>query len=364
MSLSDRMAAWRNHLISKPEFQSWAVRNPFTRGIAQQKARAAFDLVAGFVYSQVLSAVVDSGLLEAVRAAPLDEAAFAARSGLPAEGAGRLLRAAAALSLVRQQTDGRYALGETGAALLGNPSVFAMIRHHKAFYRDLADPLALLGGRRPDTELARFWAYDAFASSGEAGAYSALMAETQALIARNVLGAYDFRGHQTVMDVGGGLGAFLSAVGAAHAHLNLVLVDLPPVARLAGEHLMAGPLKDRVRIEARDMLADPLPEGADLITLIRVVHDHDDAPVRHLLAACRKALAPGGQLLIAEPMAGISGNEAMADAYFGFYLWAMGRGAPRSPASLEALLQDAGFRKMRHLRTAQPLLVSAILAGE
>lgn len=363
MRLADRFADWRNRLISKPEFQSWAVRNPFTRPVAQQKAKAAFDLVAGFVYSQVLSAVVDTGLLEAVRAAPLDEAAFATRSGLPLDGAGRLLRAAAALSLVRQQADGRYGLGEAGAALLGNPSVFAMVRHHKAFYRDLADPLALLGGRRADTELARFWAYDTAASPGEAGAYSALMAETQALIAQNVLGAYDFRPHGTLMDVGGGLGAFLSAAGAAHPHLNLVLVDLPPVARLAGERLMAGPLKDRVRIEPRDMLADALPEGADLITLVRVVHDHDDEPVRRLLAACRKALAPGGQLLIAEPMAGIKGNAPMADAYFGLYLWAMGRGAPRSPARLETLLQGAGFQKMRHLRTAQPLLVSAILAG-
>jgi demethylspheroidene O-methyltransferase len=364
MSLADTIADWRNRLISTPEFQSWAVRNPFTRAVAKQKARASFDLVAGFVYSQVLTAVVDTGLLDAVRAGPLDTAAFAARSGLPPEGAERLLRAAAALDLVRERTDGRFALGEAGAALLGNPSVFAMVRHHKAFYRDLADPVGLLAGRRDDTELARFWAYDTAASSGEAAAYSALMAETQALIAKDVLAAYDFSRHRTLMDVGGGLGAFLAAAGAAHPHLNLVLVDLPPVAALAEARHAGGPLSGRLRIEPRDMLADPLPDGADLITLVRVVHDHDDTPVRRLLASCRKALAPGGKLLIAEPMAGIRGNGPMADAYFGFYLWAMGRGAPRRPETLMALLREAGFGTMRHLRTAQPLLVSAIIAGE
>lgn len=363
MSLADRFAEWRNGLISNPKFQAWAVRNPLTRGVARQKTRATFDLVAGFVYSQVLSAATESGLLETVRAAPVTAAGFAVQAGLPEEGALRLLRAAAALDLLRVRSDGSFALGEAGAALLGNPAVFAMIRHHKAFYRDIADPLALLRGRRPDTELSRFWAYAAGAGDTDAAAYSALMAETQALIAQNVLAAYDFRRHVTIMDVGGGLGAFLTAAGTAHDHLNLVLVDLPPVAKLARASLAASPLWPRFRIEPRDMLNDSLPQGADLITLIRVVHDHDDGPVRQLLVSARKALAPGGKLLIAEPMAGIPGAEAMADAYFGFYLWAMGRGLPRRPAELQQMLQDAGFRHARQLQTAQPLLVSAIIAG-
>jgi demethylspheroidene O-methyltransferase len=159
------------------------------------------------------------------------------------------------------------------------------------------------------------------------------------------------------MDVGGGLGVFLSALGQAHPSLDLVLVDLPAVAALAARR--PGNI---ARIEPRDMLREPLPEGADLITLIRVVHDHDDRSVRLLLSSIRRALAPGGALLIAEPMAGEAGTAAMADAYFGFYLWAMGQGRPRTPEELSRLLQEAGFRRMRRLRTAEPLLVSALLA--
>ncbi|MBI1400622.1 methyltransferase [Hyphomonas sp.] len=363
MSLADRFTAWRNRLVSDPKFQAWAVRNPLTRSLARRKAKTSFDLVAGFVYSQVLLAVVELRLLEIVRTAPLGTLKISERCGLPHEGALRLLRAAAALDLVREQSDGLFALGEAGAALLGNPSVFAMVRHHKAFYRDIADPLALLRTRRTDTELSRFWDYNASATEQDAEAYSALMAETQALIARDVLEAYNFSRHRSVMDVGGGLGAFLSAVGAAHPTLGLTLVDLPPVAKLAEASFAGGALQDRIQIAPRDMLREPLPEGADLVTLVRVVHDHDDRAVRLLLSSIRRALAPGGRLLIAEPMAGFKGAEAMADAYFGLYLWAMGRGAPRRPEQLEALLNEAGFRDVRILRTAQPLLVSAILAS-
>ena len=54
-------------------------------------------------------------------------------------------------------------------------------------------------------------------------------------------------------------------------------------------------------------------------------------------------------------MAGIRGAEPMGDAYFGFYLLAMGRGRPRTPDEIGALLREAGFARPLTLRTAEPL---------
>ena len=45
------------------------------------------------------------------------------------------------------------------------------------------------------------------------------------------------------------------------------------------------------------------------------------------------ALPADGTLLLAEPMAGSRGAEPVGDAYFGFYLLAMGSGRPRTRAS-------------------------------
>ena len=75
-------------------------------------------------------------------------------------------------------------------------------------------------------------------------------------------------------------------------------------ARFAADGLSAG----RGRCGG-DMHRDPLPEGADLVTLVRVLHDHDDAAVRALLGRLRQAMPPGGTLLIAEPMAGLPGDR-------------------------------------------------------
>jgi demethylspheroidene O-methyltransferase len=61
-------------------------------------------------------------------------------------------------------------------------------------------------------------------------------------------------------------------------------------------------------------------------------------------------------------MAGTPGAEAMADAYFGFYLLAMGKGRARRSERLFALLREAGFTDLARLPTATPLLTSVIRA--
>ena len=81
-----------------------------------------------------------------------------------------------------------------------------------------------------------------------------------------------------------------------------------------------------------------------------------------LLRRIRAALSPGGRLLLAEPMAGTAGAEPMGDAYFGFYLLAMGRGRPRRPDEIQAMLGTAGFAQSRLLPTPTPLLTRVVIA--
>ncbi|MEM0985795.1 MAG: methyltransferase [Pseudomonadota bacterium] len=358
---------WRNKLLASPRFQKWSARLPFSRPIARTKAVDLFGLCTGFVHSQVLQACVQLDLFHFVEAEPRSAEEVAALSGLPQEGAERLMKAGAALDLFTPLPGGRYTLGDRGAALLGNPSVFSMIRHHAVLYQDLADPVVLLKQRTADTQLARYWRYSQSdapksAAPGEVAAYSELMAHTQDFIAEQVLAAYPFGRHRKIMDIGGGRGAFLAAAGKAHPDLGLMLCDLPAVAALAQDTQQAGGHADRLQVFGLDAAADPLPTGADLVTLIRILHDHDDDRACAILANIRKALPPGGTLLVAEPMAGTKGAEAMGDSYFGLYLWAMGSGRPRTRDELKDMLRHAGFRSVREAKTWHPVLVRCLVA--
>ncbi|MEL6521470.1 MAG: methyltransferase, partial [Pseudomonadota bacterium] len=118
----------------------------------------------------------------------------------------------------------------------------------------------------------------------------------------------------------------------------------------------------RVDIRSGSFRSDPLPEGPDMISLVRVLYDHADDTVRGLLAAVYKALPPGGRIVISEPMRGSSGPERPGDTYFAFYCMAMQTGRARSPQEIGELLGQAGFESIHHIPTHRPFVTSVITA--
>ncbi len=360
----ERLRSRRDRLVADPRFQRWALNNPLTRPFARRGARAGLDLAAGFVYSQVLVACAQLKLFDALRDGPLGVDALATRLALSEAATRRLVDAAVSLNLLKRRGGG-YGLGLLGAAFAGNRAALAIVEHQPLLYADLTDPVALLREEKRGA-LADYWPYsDGRApealSAQRVAPYSTLMAATQPMVAEEALDAYDMSRHQRLLDIGGGEGVFLTAAAARAPHLQLALFDLPAVAERARIRLEAAGLLARTEIYCGDFLNDPLPEGADVATLIRIVHDHDEASALKLLRNVRKALAPGATLLIIEGMSGVKGAEPL-DAYYGFYTLAMGRGEPRRVEAIEALLRESGFGKFRLLRNALPMLASILLA--
>lgn len=360
--------ARRNAVFADPRFQYWAARLPVVRWIARRRANGAFDLLAGFAYAQTLRACVETGLFDVLAQGPVTIAEVSQRLDLSEAAAECLLRAARSLMLTEEARPDGWMLGEQGTVIAANPGVQAMIRHHRLLYDDLADPVALLKRDRAEpTGLSRFWSYaGALHGAAERGQdtaeYSALMAASQHFVADEVLASFAFRRARRLLDVGGGHGAFLGAIGSAWPHLQLGLMDLPEVADKGAKILRDKLGAQRITAHPGNFFSDPIPTGYDIVSLVRILHDHDDAPAEALLANIHSSLAPGARLLIAEPMARIPGAEPMGEAFFGLYLWAMGSGRPRSPAEIIAMLRRAGFSSARMVATAQPVNASLIIA--
>jgi demethylspheroidene O-methyltransferase len=298
---------------------------------------------------------------------PQTAAALAQRHAMPLRSMQRLLDAAVALKLLRPRSGGRYGLGSLGAPMVGNTGLAAMVEHHAALYADLRDPVALLRNEGLGSAMSAYWPYAAYPRAEElperaVAEYSALMTASQPMVIEEVLAAYPLARHRCLLDIGAGEGRFVAAVAQAAPRLRLMLFDLPPVAERARANLAAQGLAQRVQAHGGSFFDDPLPSGADIVTLVRVLFDHDDAHALAILRAARAALPPGGTLLVAEPMAQATGAQAMGDAYFGLYLLAMGRGQPRSAQALGALMQQAGFVGVRSLRTRLPLQAGVLVA--
>ena len=368
LSLADRAADWRNRMAASPGFQRWAGSFFLTRFIARRHARELFDLCSGFVYSQVLYAGVQLNLFGKLRNGPLSMEEIAVAVGLPFEGTERLVRAASALDLLEATQDGRWRLTVNGASIAPSTGLEKLIEHNQLLYRDLLDPVAMLRDpHRSQTAIAAYFPY------GEAGRpedvdpvaaarYSDLMASTVPPLAEEVVDAYPVAQHRRLLDVGGGIGAFLTLMGARAPNLDLMLFDLPAVAVHATAELARNGLGSRAQVHAGNFQTDPLPTGADLITLVRVLLDHGDEVALTVLRRVRESLEPGGTLLVVEPFSGIRGAERVGDAYFGLYLFAMGRGRARTIAQHQALLRAAGFSRTRIVPTRYPVHTGIIAA--
>lgn len=333
--------------------------------MARRDGAEIFDIVQGFVSAAVLGAVVELGVLRRLLDGPATAASIARQHALPDDRTENLLQAAAALGFLKRRRDGRFAIARKGAAILGVPGLEDMIRHNRSFYADMADPVALMRGEA-ETNMARFWPY-VFGSGHQISMedserYSTLMARSQVLVAEDTLRAVRLSDVNCLMDVGGGAGVFLAAALGKYRRATGIVFDLPGVQPMAEATLARSNLSNRARFMAGSFRDTILPTGADAISLVRVLYDHDDDTVRHLLSRAYEALPANGRLIISEPMSGGASPDRSTDVYFAFYTMAMGTGRVRSAERIGALCAEAGFSDVRMPRPFRQYVTSVVTA--
>ena len=87
-------------------------------------------------------------------------------------------------------------------------------------------------------------------------------------------------------------------------------VDLPGFARRHGKRRLAqAGLEPTGSTLCPGVPRCPLPEGADAVSLVRVLYDHDDATVPICWRRCHAALPAGGRLIVSEPMSAAAGPD-------------------------------------------------------
>jgi 2,7-dihydroxy-5-methyl-1-naphthoate 7-O-methyltransferase len=95
---------------------------------------------------------------------------------------------------------------------------------------------------------------------------------------------------RTVVDVGGGIGAMLACLLRQHPQVRGILVDLPGTVARASEILTDAGVADRVTVLGQSFF-DPLPAGADLYVLRKILNDWPDEPTVAILSRCAQAAA-------------------------------------------------------------------------
>lgn len=310
--------------------------------------------------SWALQVVATLGIADLMSDRPRSVDEVAAESGVDTDALCRVLRLLGMHGVVHETAPRRFALTPLGDVLRTDSpaSVRSWFVMNGPIYRTLFDaPLESVRSGRPafaDVLGASFFDYAAI--DAEWGAvFDAAMGDIGRRTAAAVVRAFDFRGLDRIVDVGGGTGTLISAILRAAPNATGTIFDMPQVAERARQALRAEGLTARCEVVSGDFF-EALPPGADAYVLSWVIHDWDDARAVTILANCRRAMSRGARVLLIESAMPEGDEPHLAKSMDIAMLVALG-GRERTVAEYRILLDRAGFELRRVIRADSAMSV-------
>ncbi len=324
----------------------------------------AYEETTAFFRTRVAGALVELGVIERLDAGPASSSELAAELELDEETLHRVMRFAAAHSLLKL-SGGRFSLARAGRGLTSkaDPTLAHWAKHINT--AAVQEPWARLSGSIrtgeplfPATMGKSVWAYFA-EHPDEERLFANSMREMSRLVTPWIVAGYPWPEEGTVCDIAGGSGPVLAAVLAARPGLRGKLVEAAGVLPEAERYLAAAGVGDRVEL-AEGNIFEGIDAGGDLYLLKDIVHDWDDERSVRILQTVAAAMPPGAKLLMIETLIDADDTDPIATSVDLQMHAICDGGKQRSAAELQALASAAGLRAGEVHLTGGPALVEAI----
>lgn len=328
-------------------------------------------MARGHWVSLVLRAAVELGVLETLLT-PTTLPDLAVAAGSDPSALRRLLRVLDDLELVEARPEGRLGLTPRGRLLTSaDPArLDTLVRMRTvlpnlAAWQRLAE--AVRGGRDTFGPANGRTLWEWLSEDPVEGAtFDAAMARRGPAQARALTDAVDLTSTTTVVDVGGGRGAMLTALLRAVPGLRGLVADRPGVVAEALRQFEAAGLAERAGGQPTDFM-ESVPAGGDAYVLANVLHDWDDEDCVRILANVRLSMPAHGRLLVVEHVLDAPGltERARRELHLlDLHMLVMFGARERSAEEYRSLIEAAGFSAVVvHTTTTDWQVVEATPAG-
>ena len=316
---------------------------------------AVLDMVLAQWNAAAISAVAKVGIADQLESGPKTTQELASLLRLQEDPLYRVLRALAGVGIFQEGENRTFSQTVLSDVLRTNakPSLryaaAMMIDHWQ--YRSVQGICSTLeNGRAAAVNVFGTGLFDYLhANPDEAFLFNRGMTDLSSGEAPAVVATYDFSGFGHIVDVGGGAGALLAAILASTPTVRGTLFDQPSVIEQAKSDAILAPFGERCEV-AGGSFFEAVPAGADAYIMKHIIHDWDDERATTILANCRRAMRPGGTLLVVDRVIGPP-NAADPKKFFDVAMMLMPGGRERSEPEWHALYAAAGFRVTRILPT-------------
>lgn len=327
-------------------------------------ATAIRRLVEGYQVSQAIHVAATLGIADLLADTSRTSDDLATSTGTHPPTLYRLLRALASVDVLRELDGRRFELTPLGerlrsdvpdsiagwAAFIGRPS-------HWQAWAGLLHSLRTGENAFRHVHNTDVWTYRS-SRPEESAIFDRAMTSLSRRSNAALLAAYDFGRFRKLVDIGGGNGALLAAILAAHRDAEGVLFDQLHVVAHAPALLESAGVSDRCRIVAGSFF-ESVPGDADAYLLRAVIHDWEDEESVRILKVIRTAIPAGGTVLLIERV--IAPPNEGRDAKFSDLNMLVGPGGrERTREEFATLLDASGFRLTRVVGAAVYSVVEAV----
>jgi hypothetical protein len=287
----------------------------------------------GALVTRALAIVADLQVADALAGGPRRVEELAAETGADPDALRRILRALASEGIFAEEAPRLFRNTEVSELLARGRGWSDYAHLSGGVWLGAAGALDASGTAAfPRLHGTDFWSWLA-ANPGERAAFDRAM-QQRAGGRLTRLQTVDWRGDETVVDVGGGDGSLLLALLERHPRLRGIVFDLPSAVR--DESAFGG----RCTFVAGSFF-ERVPRG-DAYVLARILHDWPDEQAVAILKVIQNAAEPGARLVLVEDVIE-SGDEPSGAKWLDLLMLALLNGRERDEPEWRALLGAGGF---------------------
>jgi O-methyltransferase domain len=294
-----------------------------------------WNLLRGALGTRALAIVADLGIAEALAEGPRTVEELAEGRGANADTLRRLLRALASDGVFAEESRGVFRNTPASELLREGWGQFAHL--FGGVWYGTAE--ALDAGAEPAFPRVfgtDFWSWLSDHPAERAAFDTAMGQGYEQRVER--LAAVEWRGDETVVDVGGGNGTLLLALLQAQPGLRGIVFDLPETVR---DDARFG---ERCSFVAGSFF-ESVPRG-DVYILSGILHDWDDEPAAQILRTIRRSAAADARVIVTDSVVA-DGNEPDGAKWLDLLMLALFAGRERDERQWRALLEAGGFEPVR-----------------
>jgi hypothetical protein len=325
--------------------------------------------ITGYWISQLVFVAAKLGIADQLARGPRTAEALAKKVGADAGALRRVLRALASIGIFAETARGTFKLTPLGATLradapgsLKNFALMIVEGYNWSAWQELLDGVKT--GLLPFPRVHGQPIFDYLRDHPEDDRiFSASMASISGPENTAVARALDFGRFRTLVDVGGAHGHLLATILGRHRRLRGILYDQPQVVANApaSRFITAKAVAGRISVEGGNFF-NAVPQGADAYIMKYIMHDWTDDQCARILGHCRRAMAPGGRVLVVEHVIR-PGNAPDWGKMLDINMLVLTGGRERTKDEFAALFARAGLRLRRvHTTDAAVSVVEASAA--